>query len=447
MCSAAQPTRQTPTPRGARRIAAAASLGTLIEWYDFFLYGTASALILPKLFFPEQSGAVGALLSFATFAMGFLIRPLGGVVFGHLGDRLGRKNVLVATLVLMGAATVGIGLLPTYGQIGGAAPILLVLLRLVQGFATGGEWSGAALMTKENGGSRHGLFGSFLSSAAFGGLVFGSLAFTALAGVLSDAQLSGWGWRIPFLISIVLVGVGLWMRRNLPETAEFEHVRRSVGRERAPILAALRQPRNVLAILLMRVAQNATFYIVSVYVLTYATATLHLPRSLILSATVVGAVAACLLCPLYGFLADRFGFGPVMVVALAVQAAFAFPFFVLVDTGQSVAVIIAVTFAIGGGAAAAEAIQPAYFPSIFKTRNRYSAVAIGREVGSVIGGGLAPLIAAALLSWQGGSPSAIAGWMLLTSLLGIVGVLLARPATATPDATAAPAESQSAPTS
>src|SRR5437764_5509588 len=227
MCSAALPTRQTPTRRGARRIAAAASLGTLIEWYDFFLYGTASALILPKLFFPEQSGAVGALLSFATFAVGFVIRPLGGVVFGHLGDRLGRKNVLVATLVLMGAATVGIGLLPTYGQIGGAAPILLVLLRLVQGFATGGEWSGAALMTKENGSSRHGLFGSFLSSAAFGGLVFGSLAFTALAGLLSDAQLFGWGWRIPFLISIVLVGVGLWMRRNLPEKAEFEHGRRS----------------------------------------------------------------------------------------------------------------------------------------------------------------------------------------------------------------------------
>jgi MFS transporter, MHS family, shikimate and dehydroshikimate transport protein len=425
---------EVPPSQLTKRVTTAVSLGTVIEWYDFFLYGTAAALVFPQLFFPAQDGAVGALLSFATFATGFAARPLGGIVFGHLGDRVGRKTVLVTTLILMGAATVGIGLLPTYDQIGIAAPILLVALRILQGLGTGGEWGGAALMTKENGSSRPGFFGSFLSASVFAGLILGSVVYTALASVLTEEQLFGWGWRVPFLVSVLLVGIGLWIRRDLPETAEFEQVKRSGVRERTPILAALRQPRNVIAIFLMRVGQNTTFYIVSVFVLTYATTSLDMPRSTILMATVVGSVAAALLCPLYGHLGDRFGFGRVMIVGLAVQAAFAFPFFLLVDTRNIAAILLAVTIAIAGGATASDAIQPAYFTSMFGARSRFSAVSIGREGGTVIGGGLAPLIAAALLAWQGGSPWAISGWMLLTSLLGIVGVLLARPMVAAPDA-------------
>jgi MHS family shikimate/dehydroshikimate transporter-like MFS transporter len=424
--SSATPTQLT------KRVTTAVSLGTVIEWYDFFLYGTAAALVFPQLFFPAQNGTVGALLSFATFATGFAARPIGGIIFGHLGDRVGRKTVLVTTLILMGVATVGIGLLPTYDQVGVVAPVLLVALRILQGLGTGGEWGGAALMTKENGSSRPGFFGSFLSASVFAGLILGSVVYTALAFVLTEEQLFGWGWRVPFLVSVLLVVVGLWIRRDLPETAEFEQVKRDEVQERAPILAALRRPRNVIAIFLMRVGQNTTFYIVSVFVLTYATTTLDLPRPTILAATLVGSLVAALLCPLYGHLGDRFGFGRVMLVALVVQAAFAFPFFLLVDTRNFAAILIAVVVAIAGGAAAADAIQPAYFTSMFGTRSRFSGVSIGREGGTVIGGGLAPLIAAGLLAWQGGSSWAVSGWMLLTSLLGVVGVLLVRPVAAEP---------------
>jgi MFS family permease len=438
MSSAAQKAGATPSgaevppPQLTRKVTTAVSLGTVIEWYDFFLYGTAAALVFPHLFFPAQNGTVGALLSFATFATGFAARPIGGIIFGHLGDRVGRKTVLVTTLILMGVATVGIGLLPTYDQVGVVAPVLLVALRILQGLGTGGEWGGAALMTKENGSVRPGFFGSFLSASVFAGLILGSVVYTALASVLTEEQLFGWGWRVPFLVSIVLVAVGLWIRRDLPETAEFEQVKRREVQERAPILAALRRPRNVIAIFLMRVGQNTTFYIVSVFVLTYATTTLDLPRPTILAATLIGALVAGLLCPLYGHLGDRFGFGRVMLVALAVQAAFAFPFFLLVDTRNFAAILIAVVVAIAGGAAAADAIQPAYFTGMFGTRSRFSGVSIGREGGTVIGGGLAPLIAAGLLAWQGGSSWAVSGWMLLTSLLGIVGVLLVRPVAAEP---------------
>jgi len=414
------------------RVTTAVSIGTVIEWYDFFLYGTAAALVFPQLFFPAADSVVGSLLSFATFATGFAARPLGGVLFGHLGDRVGRKKVLVVTLIMMGIATVGVGVLPTYGQIGIAAPVLLVVLRIIQGLGTGGEWGGAALMTKENGSSRPGFWGAFLSSAVFAGLILGSLAYTALSSVLTDDQLLGWGWRIPFLVSILLVGVGLWIRRELPETAEFEQVTRVEGQEKAPVVEALRRPRNVIAIFLMRVGQNTTFYIVSVFVLSYATATLGMTRSSILMATVVGALVACVLCPLYGHLGDRFGFHRVMIVALLVQAAFVFPFFLLVDSRDVTLVVIAVTIGIAGGAAASDAIQPAYFTSMFGTKIRFSAVSIGREGGTVVGGGLAPLIAAGLLAWQGGEPWAVAGWMLVTSLLGIGGVLLARPLAADP---------------
>jgi MFS transporter, MHS family, shikimate and dehydroshikimate transport protein len=409
------------------RVTAAVSIGTVIEWYDFFLYGTAAALVFPQLFFPAADSVVGSLLSFATFATGFAARPLGGVLFGHLGDRVGRKTVLVVTLIMMGIATVGVGVLPTYGQIGIAAPVLLVVLRIIQGLGTGGEWGGAALMTKENGSSRPGFWGAFLSSAVFAGLILGSLAYTALSSVLTDDQLFGWGWRIPFLVSILLVGVGLWIRRELPETAEFEQVTRVEGQEKAPVVEALRRPRNVIAIFLMRVGQNTTFYIVSVFVLSYATATLGMTRSSILMATVVGALVACVLCPLYGHLGDRFGFHRVMIVALLVQAAFVFPFFLLLDSRDVTLAVIAVTIGIAGGAAASDAIQPAYFTSMFGTKIRFSAVSIGREGGTVVGGGLAPLIAAGLLAWQGGEPWAVAGWMVVTSLLGIGGVLLARP--------------------
>ncbi|GLZ48839.1 MFS transporter [Actinomycetospora sp. NBRC 106375] len=418
--------QRTP-PVSTRRIATAVTIGTVVEWYDFFLYGTAAALIFPTVFFPAGDPTSGSLLSFATFATGFAARPVGGLLFGHLGDRIGRRSVLVVTLVLMGLATAGVGLLPSYAAVGVAAPVALVLLRIVQGLGTGGEWGGAALMTKENGARRPGFVGGFLSSAVFAGLILGSLAFTGLSGLLTDEQLLGWGWRIPFLVSVALVGIGLWIRRGLPETAEFREVSDRGARERAPIVAALRRPRNVVAIFLMRLGQNTTFNIVSVFVLTYATTSLGLPKASVLTATVVGAALACVLCPLYGLLGDRIGFRTVMLAALTFQALFAFPFFWLTESRDLALVVVAVTVGIAGGAAAADAIQPAYFTGLFGTQSRFSAVSIGREGGTVVGGGLAPLIAALLLVWQDGSPWAIAAWMVVTSLVGVAGVLLVRP--------------------
>ncbi|MBO0850223.1 MAG: MFS transporter, partial [Pseudonocardia sp.] len=237
-----------------------------------------------------------------------------------------------------------------------------------------------------------------------------------------------WGWRIPFLLSIVLVAVGLQVRRTLSETEEFDQVKQARAREQSPVIESLRRPRNVIAIFLMRVGQNTTFYIVSVFVLSYATSALKLSKPTILAATVVGAVAACVLCPLYGHLGDRFGFRWVMLASLLSQAVFAFPFFLLLDSRNVAAVVIAVTIGIGGGSAAADAIQAGYFTSMFGTRIRFSAVSIGREGGTVVGGGFAPLIAAGLLAWEGGTPWAVAGWMLFTSLVGIAGIFLARPA-------------------
>ncbi|QRP44771.1 MFS transporter [Amycolatopsis sp. FDAARGOS 1241] len=410
-----------------RRATIAASFGTVVEWYDFFLYGTASALIFPSLFFPSANSLTGSLLSFATFATGFVARPLGGAIFGHVGDRIGRKNALVVTLLAMGLATLAVGLLPTYGQIGAAAPILLVVLRIVQGIGTGGEWGGAALLTKENGSTRPGFWGGFLSSAVFAGLILASVVYVVIGALVSNDQLLSWAWRIPFLLSVVLVGLGLWMRKSLPETREFDRIKRAGEQERAPLLRAFRKPRNMVAIFLMRVGQNATFNIVSVFVLTYATKQLGLGKSQILWATVIGAAVACVLCPVYGHLGDRFGFGWVMVVSLLFQAAFAFPFFLLVDSKGVAPVIIAVTVGIAGAGAATDAIQAGYFAGLFGTRSRYSAISVGREGGTVVGGGLAPLIATALLGWLHGSPWAIAGWMALTSVIGVVGVLLVKP--------------------
>lgn len=411
-----------------KKVTTAASVGTVLEWYDFFLYGTAAALFFPQLFFPEADPLTGTLLSFAVYATGFVARPVGGVLAGHFGDRIGRRDVLMATLLTMGIGTVAIGLLPTYAQIGVAAPILLVVLRIVQGIATGGEWGGAALLTLEHTRRRPGFIGSFVSAAVFLGLLLGAVTFTALAGLLSEDAMFAWGWRLPFLASVVIVFVGLYIRRRITESPAFTEIEQSGQKVRLPLLEALKQPRNIVAIFFMRIGQNTSFYIIAVFGLTYATTSVGVSRSIILTALVIASVIACFTVPLFGHLGDRFGFRNVMAVSLAVQALVAFPFFWLVDTGSTAVIIAAVTLGVAVGPAASDAIQPAYFTSMFGTNIRYSGVQIGREGGTIIGGGLSPLIATALLAWSGG-PWAVATWMVITSLAGLVAVFAARPVT------------------
>ena len=412
-----------------RRVTGAAAFGTVLEWYDFFLYGTAAALVFPQLFFPQSDPLTGTLLSFSVYATGFVARPLGGIISGHVGDRLGRRLMLVITLMTMGIGTFAIGLLPTYDQIGQLAPILLIALRVLQGLATGGEWGGASLLTLEHARERPGYWGSFISMAVFLGLVLGTLIITLLDVVLSDEALLSWGWRVPFLLSIILVGIGIYIRRRISETPAFIEIEQSGERERQPLLQAIKKhPRNILAIFFMRIGQNTSFYIISVFALSYATTALNLPRSIILTALLVGAGSACLTVPLFGHLGDKYSFRTVMAFSLGFQALFAFPLFWMLDTGSAAAIILAVTIGVAGGAAASDAIQPAYFTSMFGTNIRYSGVSIGREGGTIIGGGLSPLIAASLLAWAGG-PWPIALYMAITSLVGLAAVFAARPIT------------------
>lgn len=407
-----------------RRVAVAATVGTVIEWYDFFLYNTAAALVFGKLFFPSQDATTGTLLAFATSATGFVARPLGAIVCGHFGDRIGRKSMLLATLLSMGGATVAIGLLPTYASIGVAAPLTLVALRLIQGFATGGEWGGAALMTIEHATSRRGFWGSLITSGIVLGLVLSSLAFMALGG-LAEIDFLSWGWRVPFLLSSVLVLVGLYIRLQVDESPEFVRVEQTGQRSRAPILDALRQPRGILMIFLLRVAENFSFYIFSAFTLAYITRSLGLPRSLALNAVLLAAVVETLSAPLTGVIADRIGARRVVMFGIGFQMLFAFPFFAMLQSGSPIVIVLAVVIGFGVCNAAISGPSPAYFAQFFGAQVRFSGISLGRETATILGGGLAPLIATALLGWAG-STWPIAACMMGTSLLGLLAMFAGR---------------------
>ncbi|WP_395245465.1 MFS transporter [Agromyces sp. MMS24-K17] len=425
-------TRGTGDGAPARRAVVAASFGTVLEWYDFFLYGTAAALVFPALFFPAADPLTGILLSFAVYATGFVARPLGGLLAGALGDRHGRRRVLFATLLVMGLATAAIGLLPTYAQVGAIAPALLVALRLLQGLATGGEWGGAVLLALEHARSGRGIRGGFVSSAVYVGLVLGNLAFVVLVALLDEEALLAWGWRVPFLASLVLLGVGAYLRFRVDETPEFVALAQNDRRARRPLVAALRQPRNVVAVFLVRVGQNTSFYVISVFCLGYAATVLGLERWVTLTALLVGATVAAVLCPFWGALGDRIGPGRLITAALVGLGLLAVPLFAVLDTGSAVLVIAVIALAIGGVNAAGDGAQPTYFTSLFDPSVRYSGISIGREAASIVGGGLAPLAATALVAWAG-HWWPVAAMMVVAAALGVVGARLGRPVGATAD--------------
>ncbi|WP_127794499.1 MFS transporter [Agromyces sp. LHK192] len=436
----------SPGTRGrARKALLAASFGTLLEWYDFFLYGTAAALVFPVLFFPGSDPTLAAILSFATFATGFIARPIGGIAWAWLGDRIGRRPTLVATVALMGAATVGIGLLPTYAQVGALAPVLLVALRMLQGAATGGEWGGAALLAVEGSGDhgtrgRNGFRGSFIQSALYLGLVLGNLAFVIVVALVDEEALFAWGWRVPFLASIVLLAIGVLLRRGVDETADFTTARARDRLSRRPLLDAFRQPRGVVAVFLMRTGQNAVFYVISVFCLSYATTTLGLERWVTLTALLCGAGLAALLCPLWGRLGDRVGAVPVVIGGLAGLGVLTVPLFLALDTASAALIIGSVTLILGTMNAATDSVQPVLYASLFPTEVRYSGITLGREAAAVVGGGLAPMLATALVALAG-HWWPVALMMVVGAAVGIAGALVARSAAgavgALPDATPA----------
>ena len=388
------------------RVVTASMLGTTVEWYDFFLYGVASAIVLPQVFFPSSDPLTGTLLSLGTFAIGFIARPLGGVVFGHYGDRVGRKKLLVVSLLMMGLSTFAIGLLPGYATLGVAAPAILILLRLIQGFAIGGEWGGAVLIVSEHGDARHrGFWSSWPQAGAPAGQLLANGLLALLAVIQPQHQFESWGWRIPFLLSAVLVLIGYYIRTSVEESPLFREAREAEraraatapAAPRAPIMEVLRNhPREVLTAMGARFAENVAYYILTIVISTYLATRFGLPSSFALGAVLIGAVVHVLTIPLWGAVSDRLGRRPVYLFGAAGVGLWGFAFFALLDTQSFALTVVAVVVGLVLHGAM-YGPQAALMSELFGTRVRYSGVSIGYQLASVLAGGLAPVIAVALL--------------------------------------------------
>jgi MFS transporter, MHS family, shikimate and dehydroshikimate transport protein len=414
----------TVPEQSIRKVALASFIGTAIEWYDYFLFGTAAALVFPVLFFPESNPTTGTLLSLATFGVGFASRPLGGLIFGHFGDRIGRKAMLVTTLLIMGVATALIGILPTYQSVGILAPILLVTLRIFQGFGVGGEWGGAVLMAVEHApAGRRGFYGSWPQMGVPAGLLLGTVALYIFT-LLPEDQFLAWGWRIPFLLSVALIGIGLYIRLAIAESPAFRRVQETNTEARMPIVDVFRTHfRQVLIAMGLRVAENGAFYVFSVFVLTYGVESLGLSRTAILTATLVAAAVELLAVPLFGALSDRVGRRPIYLFGAIFTLLFAFPFFWLMNTESIVLIVLAVVLALAVGHAAMYGPQGAFFAELFGTRVRYSGASTGYQLASIFAGALSPLIAVALLAAYGWP--AVAIQLAVMALITIVAVVVA----------------------
>jgi metabolite-proton symporter len=396
--SAASMDREARAPSSVRRVIIASLVGTSLEWYDFFIYGTAAALVFNQLFFPSFDPLVGTLLAFTTYAVGFVARPLGGIVFGHYGDKVGRKNVLVATLLLMGVATFLIGLLPTYDVIGVWAPILLVTLRFLQGLGLGGEWGGAVLMTLESGDrSKRGLNASWPQVGVPIGLLLANGALSLMGSITGDNGFLSWGWRVPFLLSGLLVLVGLWIRMTVAESPAFQQVEVKQEKVRAPIVDVLRlYPRQVLLAVGARVGVDVAFYIFVLFITTYVVTYLGLPRNYALNAVLIAAACQVVFIPLFGSLSDRIGRRPVYLAGAIGAVVWSFLFFVLLDTGSFPVIVLAAVVALAIHAAM-YGPQASFIAEMFPTAVRYSGASMGYQLAGVIGGAVAPIIATALL--------------------------------------------------
>jgi MFS family permease len=422
-------------PAGIRTILTASLVGTTVEWYDFFLYSTAAALVFPGLFFPGQNPTVATLLSFGTFTVGFIARPVGGVLFGHVGDRLGRKRTLVTTMVVMGVSTALIGLLPSYQQIGMAAPILLVILRILQGLAVGGEWGGAVLLAVENApAGRHGRFGSIPQIGLGLGLALGTGVFTLLAQWLGSDAFRSVGWRAAFVLSLLLVVVGLVVRLRVLETPAFRDIAERGDTTAVPIRELFRLPRhrrNVLLGLLTRWGEGASFNTWGVFVITYATASIHLPRTDVLIAVTASALVMAAMAPVAGWLADKYSRKLVFGVGAAGFGLTVVPSFALLQTGQSWLLFAVVGVQLGLWYGLMTGAESTLFAELFDTRVRYTGMSLVFQGSGIYASGLTPVILTALLAAGAGTPWLAAGYLAVTALISVLAVRAIRPAETT----------------
>ena len=410
------------------KVALASLIGTTIEWYDFFLFGTAAALIFNKLFFPTFDPLTGTLFSFAALAVGFVARPLGGLVFGHYGDKIGRKVMLYLTLLIMGVATAIIGLLPTYETAGVWAAVLLITCRIAQGFGLGGEWGGAVLMAFEHAPEdRKGFYGSWPQLGAPLGLVLGTLVFSLFNIFMTDAELLAWGWRLPFLFSIVLVIVGLWIRMTLAESPEFQKIKDTGQEVKMPIIEAIRMyPKNILLAMGARFAENGFFYIYAAFVLAYATQGLGMNRQDILNGVLIAAAVESFTIPAFGLLSDFVGRRRVYIFGAVFSAAISFPLFWLMQTKVPQLAWIGIVLGLAVGHAAMYGPQASFLSELFGTKVRYSGVSLGYNLASIFAGALSPLIATSLMAAYKPETWPISVYMIILALITIVSVYFAK---------------------
>jgi metabolite-proton symporter len=410
-----------------RRVVMASLIGTTIEWYDFFLYGQAAALIFNRLFFPEYDPFVGTLLAFSTYALGFVARPVGGIVFGHYGDRIGRKRLLMLSLILMGVATVLIGLLPTYGQIGIWAPIGLIFLRLVQGFAVGGEWGGAVLMAAEHGDARRrGLWASWPQAGVAAGSLMASGVLALMAGLQSEEDFMAWGWRVPFLLSALLVVVGWYIRNRVAESPMFQQaLEEAEAPPKLPAMEVVRQrPKALVLGAGLRIGENISYYILTVFSLTFLVEVAAESRSLALNALLIAAAVQFFAIPLFALLSDRIGRRPVYAFGGLGLAAWSFIFFPMLASGDQSSIILAIVIGLVLHSAM-YGPQAAFITELFPTRIRYSGVSLAYQLTSIFAGSLAPIIALALYKSYG-SALPVAIYVGVACAISGVTALLAR---------------------
>jgi metabolite-proton symporter len=419
----------SPDPKNERRMlveaVVASTIGTTIEWYDFFLYGTATALVFGQLFFPDLDPFLGQLLAFSTFTVGFIARPLGGVIFGYLGDRVGRKSTLVATLLLMGLSTMLVGFVPTYDAIGMAAPILLAILRFIQGIGVGGEWGGAVLLALEYG---HRGRRGFLASWPQAGVPLGSLCSTGvlflLGAILAPEDFLAWGWRVPFYLSGLLIAVGLVIRVRLMETPLFTELQKNNQLAEAPVGETLRRYwRQVLLVAGVRLTENACFYLFTVEIFSYGRDVLHMEKGVFLLAVNLAAVAELVVIPLYGILSDRTSRKAAYIGGCLVLMVGAWPYYALLQTREPVWIVAATVSIMAFGHAILYSVQASLIPELFGTRLRYTGASLGYQLGAPFAGGLAPIIATVLVRFFPGQFWPLALYVSLMSVVSLVCVL------------------------